>query len=82
MQQPLGRAEIELDHFLPRPVPDVGHLGADLNYYLTDAESAMVDQVCAAFDRVAVVLNVGGVMDVSWFYENDPAIKPGMSPAA
>ena len=41
------------------------------DYYLTDAESAMVDQVCAAFDRVAVVLNVGGVMDVSWFYEND-----------
>ena len=32
MQPPLGRAEIELDHFLPRPVPDVGHLGADLNY--------------------------------------------------
>ena len=41
------------------------------DYYLTDAESAMVDQVCAAFDRVAVVLNAGGVMDVSWFYEND-----------
>ena len=41
------------------------------DYYLTDAESALVEQVCAAFDRVAVVLNVGGVMDVSWFAEND-----------
>ena len=37
------------------------------DYYLTDAESELVDRVCAVFDRVAVVLNVGGVMDVSWF---------------
>ena len=41
------------------------------DYYLTDAESELVDRVCAVFDRVAVVLNVGGVMDVSWFSEND-----------
>ncbi len=41
------------------------------DYYLTDAESAMAEQVCAVFDRVAVVLNVGGVMDVSWFWKND-----------
>ncbi len=40
------------------------------DYYLTDAERAMVEAVSAAFDRVAVVLNVGGVMDVSWFCEN------------
>lgn len=41
------------------------------DYYLTDAENALVEQVCAAFDRVAVVLNAGGVMDVSWFYDDD-----------
>lgn len=41
------------------------------DYYLTEAESALVEQVCAAFDRVAVVLNAGGVMDVSWFAKND-----------
>lgn len=41
------------------------------DYYLTDAERAMVERVCAVFERVAVVLNVGGVMDVSWFREND-----------
>ena len=41
------------------------------DYYLTDGERAMVEQVCAAFDKVAVVLNVGGVVDVSWFCEND-----------
>ncbi len=41
------------------------------DYYLTDAESAMVEAVSATFGRVAVVLNVGGVMDVSWFYDDD-----------
>ena len=40
------------------------------DYYLTDGERAMVEQVCAAFDKVVVVLNVGGVMDVSWFWED------------
>ena len=41
------------------------------DYYLTDAEQAMVEQVCTAFDKVAVVLNVGCVTDVSWFYADD-----------
>lgn len=41
------------------------------DFYLTDGERAMVDRVCAAFDKVAVVLNVGGVVDVSWFCGDD-----------
>ncbi len=41
------------------------------DYYLTEAEQAMVTRVCAAFARVVVVLNVGGVVDVSWFRGND-----------
>ena len=41
------------------------------DYYLTDEEQRMVQQVCAAFDKVAVVLNVGGVVDVSWFCEDN-----------
>ncbi|MCI9118407.1 MAG: beta-glucosidase [Flavonifractor sp.] len=41
------------------------------DYYLTDEERAMVEQVCTAFDKVVVVLNVGGVVDVSWFWEDD-----------
>lgn len=41
------------------------------DFYLTDAEGRMVEQVCAAFSRVVLVLNTGGVMDVSWFWEND-----------
>ncbi len=40
------------------------------DYYLNDGEKAMIEQVCAAFDRVAVVLNVGGVVDVSWFCDD------------
>ena len=41
------------------------------DYYLTDAEEKLVRRVSAAFDKVAVVLNVGGVVDVSWFADND-----------
>lgn len=40
------------------------------DYYLTGAERAMAEQVCAAFDKVAVVLNVGGVVDVSWIQDD------------
>ncbi|MBQ8109487.1 MAG: glycoside hydrolase family 3 C-terminal domain-containing protein [Clostridia bacterium] len=36
------------------------------DYVLSDAEAAMVAKVTAAFDRVVVVLNVGGVFDTSW----------------
>ena len=41
------------------------------DYYLTPEEASMIERVCAAFGQVAVVLNVGGVMDVSWFCDND-----------
>ncbi|MCI9487699.1 MAG: beta-glucosidase [Lachnospiraceae bacterium] len=37
------------------------------DFYLTKPERNLVRQVCASFTKVAVVLNVGGVMDVSWF---------------
>ena len=41
------------------------------DFYLTRAEQKMVDLVTAHFAKVIVVLNVGGVMDVEWFREND-----------
>lgn len=41
------------------------------DFYLTCEEERMVQKVCAAFSKVAVVLNIGGVMDVSWFYGNN-----------
>lgn len=41
------------------------------DYCLTNGEQAMVEQVCANFSDVAVVLNVGGMVDTSWFAEHD-----------
>lgn len=53
---------------MPRKAKDIFPRG---DYYLTGEEQRMVNQVCAAFDKVAVVLNAGGVADVSWFCEDD-----------
>lgn len=41
------------------------------DYCLTHAEQAMVTAVCDNFSEVAVVLNVGGIVDTSWFAHND-----------
>ena len=43
------------------------------DFYLTDTEQKMVDVVTAAFDHSVVVLDVGGMVDVSWF-KNNPKI--------
>ena len=53
---------------MPRKAKDIFPKG---DYYLTGEEQRMVNQVCAAFDKVAMVLNAGGVVDVSWFREDD-----------
>ena len=53
---------------MPRKAKDIFPRG---DFYLTHAEQTMVRQVCAAFAQVVLVLNVGGVMDVSWFCEDD-----------
>ena len=36
------------------------------SWYLTELERDMTAQVCARFDRVAVVLNVGNIIDMEW----------------
>ncbi|MCM1126074.1 MAG: glycoside hydrolase family 3 C-terminal domain-containing protein [Lachnospiraceae bacterium] len=41
------------------------------DFYLSDKEAQMVSQVKNYFDRIAVVLNVGGVVDVSWVAEDE-----------
>lgn len=41
------------------------------DYCLTNAEQAMVDAVCNNFTDVVVALNVGGMVDTSWFAHND-----------
>ena len=40
------------------------HLTED--YYLTQTEKRLVDAVCTAFSRVVVVLNINGLIDLSW----------------
>ena len=48
------------------------HLEDD--YYLSAQEKALLEQLCAAFDQVAVVLNCNGLLDLSWV-EEYPQIK-------
>lgn len=36
------------------------------SYYLTDAETAMLDAVTGTFSKTVVVMDVGSVMDMSW----------------
>ena len=40
------------------------------DFCLTEAEKKMVEKVKTAFPHVAVVLNVGGMLDTSWFKED------------
>ena len=37
------------------------------DFYLSDAEQKLVDKVKACFPKVIAVLNVGGMVDTSWF---------------
>ncbi|MCM1058611.1 MAG: glycoside hydrolase family 3 C-terminal domain-containing protein [Firmicutes bacterium] len=41
------------------------------DFYLTHAEKAMVDKVKNSFDKVIVVMNVGGMVDTDWFAEDE-----------
>ena len=43
------------------------------DFYLTYAEKAMVQKVKRYFDRIIVVMNVGGMVDTGWF-QDDPQI--------
>lgn len=48
------------------------HLAED--YYLTETEEKLVKEVCIHFANVAVILNVNGLIDLSWS-EKYPGIK-------
>lgn len=41
------------------------------DFCLSSAEKMMVEQVCGFFDKVVVVLNVGGVIETGWIKEDD-----------
>ena len=46
----------------------------DGDFYLSRAERAMVEKVKKLFPKIVVVMNVGGMVDTEWFY-NDGAIS-------
>ncbi|MBQ8640188.1 MAG: glycoside hydrolase family 3 protein [Lachnospiraceae bacterium] len=43
------------------------------SYCLSDGELAMIEVVCRHFERTAVVLNVGNIIDMSWVKKYQPA---------
>lgn len=43
-----------------------GRIFPDGDFYLTAQEKAMLAKVTAAFPKVVVVLNIGGIIDTSW----------------
>lgn len=43
------------------------------SYLLTDLEEDMLQKVCKAFKRVAVVLNVGNIIDMKWVDTYNPS---------
>ncbi len=47
------------------------------DFYLSDVEQRMVDAVTRAFRHNVVVLNVGGIIDVSWI-KNNPKIDAAL----
>jgi len=49
----------------------------DGDFYLSREEDHLVKAVLTCFDRVIAVLNIGGVMDVTWFKE-EPKIKAAL----
>ena len=54
--------------------PKEDELFEDGDFYLSHAEKAMVNQVKKYFDKIVVVLNVGGMVDTEWFF-HDAKIK-------
>ncbi|SFQ36602.1 Glycosyl hydrolase family 3 C-terminal domain-containing protein [Butyrivibrio proteoclasticus] len=47
-----------------------GQIFPDGDFYLTSEEKEMVDTACACFEKVIVVLNIGGIIDLRWAKEN------------
>ncbi len=52
---------------------DHDNLAEEGSYLLTKTETEMIANVCAAFDRTIVLLNVGNIIDMSWVKEYSPS---------
>ncbi|MBR2885742.1 MAG: glycoside hydrolase family 3 protein [Clostridia bacterium] len=40
------------------------------DFYLNENEEKMIEKLCRYFDKIVVVLNVGGIVDTQWFKGN------------
>ena len=49
-----------------------GEIFPDGDFYLTASEKAMLSMVKERFDDIVVVLNIGGIMDLSWVKNDEP----------
>lgn len=65
------------DRKLAQDASDKDNIYEDGDFYLTHAETAMVETVKAAFSKVIVVLNVGGMVATGWFKE-EPRIQSAL----
>ena len=48
-----------------------GEIFQDGDFYLTAREKEMLSMVKERFDDIVVVLNIGGIMDLSWVKNDD-----------
>lgn len=48
------------------------HLEAD--YYLTDSEVELLEQICGNFEKIILILNINGLIDLAWL-ERFPMIQ-------
>lgn len=56
----------------PESLPHMcGRVFPEGDFYLSGEEKAMIEQVKAQFEKIVVVLNVGGVMDTCWIKEDE-----------
>lgn len=65
------REFLDVDHLMLNRAADVFEHG---DFYLSEEENRLVQNVKNAFGQVIVVLNVGGMVDTSWFVK-DPGIQ-------
>ena len=55
-----------------KSMPEIaGEIFPDGDFYLTHPEKSMIAKVTAAFSRVIVVLNTGGVIDTRWIRDQE-----------
>lgn len=59
--------DMNVDRVKDMAEPMKGEQFSKGDFYLTDEEMAMVNQVKDAFPKIIVVLNVGGMVDTEWF---------------